>query len=199
MHRKKLYSALLERVNEYKHNHMQTVEIDLRIAEALSKGSSIKRISIEMPCDISTIYRSIDRIEKFLQNEDDDINLLKASITISNAFITGRWSHRSLLGMKLCNCFIAVHQLGKNRIKGSEVKRYMPGLRNKKQRGAILEELSNLNVLTDEEEPKNIKIFEFVKYIDRNYFFELTEEAYPYCYPLYQLLGRQPQFINLCE
>ena len=34
MHREKLYSALLARVNEYKHNHIQTVEIDLRIAEA---------------------------------------------------------------------------------------------------------------------------------------------------------------------
>lgn len=199
MHRQKLYAALLEHIEEYKCNHVQTIDIDLRIAEALSKGSSITRASIDAPCDISTVYRSIDRIEKFLQNEGGDIDLLNASITISNAFITGIWSHRSLLGMKIYDCFIAVHQLGNNRIKGSEVKRYMPGLRNKKQRDAVLEELNTLTVLTDEEEPKQIKVFEFVEYTDRNYFFELTEEAYPYYYPLYQLLGRHPQFPNLCK
>lgn len=79
------------------------------------------------------------------------------------------------------------------------MKKHMPGLRNKKQRDAILEELNNLTVLTDEEEPKNIKIFEFVEYVDRNYLFELTEGAYPYYYPLYHLFGRHPQFPDLCN
>lgn len=199
MHQEKRYAALCDRVEEYKQKHMQTVDIDLRIAEALAKGLSITRVSIDIPCDVSTVYRSINRVENFLQGEDDEIDLLKASITISNALITGNWSQRSLLGMKLYDCFIALHQLGYNCIKGGEVKCYMPGLRNKKQRDAVLEELNKLTVLTDEEEPKNIKIFEFVEYTDSSYFFEFTEEAYPYYYPLYRLLGRHPQFLNLCR
>ena len=60
-------------------------------------------------------------------------------------------------------------------------------------------ELNNLTVLTDEEQPKNIKVFEFVEYKEHTYYFELTEDAYPYYYPLYHLLGRHPQMPNLCK
>ena len=196
MHQKNLYAALLERIDEYKHNHVQTVDIDLRIAEALSKGSSIKRVSFDIPCDISTVYRVIKRIDKFLQGEDDYIDIDDVEIAISNDIITGRWSRQSALGMDLYFCFLALHKLGRTHIKGSTVKLYIPRLRNKKQRDAILEELNNLTVLTDEEKPKSIKIFDFVEYIDHTYFFDLTEEAYPYYYPLYPLLRRHPEFLT---
>ena len=80
-----------------------------------------------------------------------------------------------------------------------EALKHMPGLRNRKQQETILMELNNLTVLTDEEQPKNIKVFEFVEYKEHTYYFELTEDAYPYYYPLYHLLGRHPQMPNLCK
>lgn len=193
-----LYTALIEREEEYQREHSQTIEIDLEIAKALSLGSSPTKVSIDVHCDISTVYRSIARIEQFLQTEPIDvINVLKRPFIASNAVTLGRWTHQSLIGMKLYFLMITLHQLGHNSVSCSEVKNLFPGIRNRCQREAILEELNTLSVQTDEENSKIIKIFEFVEYRDHTYHFELTEDAYPYYYPLYHLLGRHPQMPNL--
>lgn len=196
---KKLYAALSERRKEYEKSHAQTVDTDLKIMMALSIGNSIRKIFIDIPCDISTVYRSIARAESFLQNDEEIEDILDSSLIVSHAITRGRKSYRSALGIDLYTFLIIQHQKGYNSISGSIIKRYLPGLRNKKQRDAVMNELNNLTILTDEEEAKTIKIFEYVEYSNRNYNFELTEEAYPYYYPLYALLEKHPQFQNLFD
>lgn len=192
-----LYETLLSRIDEYKRVHELTAEDDLKIMRQLADGNSTLKTSIDMPCARSTVYNSIDRVNRFLKNETTDFDLLKCSCTMSNALIRGRWSHRSAQGMNLYIAFIALHQHGRNSMQREEALKHMPGLRNRKQQETILMELNNLTVLTDEEQPKNIKVFEFVEYKEHTYYFELTEDAYPYYYPLYHLLGRHPQMPNL--
>ena len=199
MRHQDLYEALLGRIDEYKRVHELTAEDDLKIMRQLADGNSTLKTSIDMPCARSTVYNSIDRVNRFLQNETTDFDLLKCSCTMSNALIRGRWSHRSAQGMNLYFAFIALHQHGRNSMQREEALKHMPGLRNRKQQETILMELNNLTVLTDEEQPKNIKVFEFVEYKEHTYYFELTEDAYPYYYPLYHLLGRHPQMPNLCK
>lgn len=197
MRHQDLYEALLSRIDEYKRVHELTAEDDLKIMRQLADGNSTLKTSIDMPCARSTVYNSIDRVNRFLKNETTDFDLLKCSCTMSNALIRGRWSHRSAQGMNLYIAFIALHQHGRNSMQREEALKHMPGLRNRKQQETILMELNNLTVLTDEEQPKNIKVFEFVEYKEHTYYFELTEDAYPYYYPLYHLLGRHPQMPNL--
>lgn len=199
MRHQDLYEALLNRIDEYMQVHNLTVEDDLKIMKQLAEGHSTLRVSIDMPCARSTVYNSIDRVRMFLQDETTTFDLIKCSCVVSNALLRGRWSYRSAQGMDLYHAFIAMHQQGRNSMQRGEVLQYMPGLRNKKQQETILEELNNLSVLTDEEHPKSIEIFEFVEYGEHTYYFELTEDAYPYYYPLYHLLGRHPQFPNLCN
>lgn len=197
MRHQDLYETLLSRIDEYKRVHELTAEDDLKIMRQLADGNSTLKTSIDMPCARSTVYNSIDRVNRFLKNETTDFDLLKCSCTMSNALIRGRWSHRSAQGMNLYIAFIALHQHGRNSMQREEALKHMPGLRNRKQQETILMELNNLTVLTDEEQPKNIKVFEFVEYKEHTYYFELTEDAYPYYYPLYHLLGRHPQMPNL--
>lgn len=197
MRHQDLYEALLSRIDEYKRVHELTAEDDLKIMRQLADGNSTLKTSIDMPCARSTVYNSIDRVNRFLKNETTDFDLLKCSCTMSNTLIRGRWSHRSAQGMNLYIAFIALHQHGRNSMQREEALKHMPGLRNRKQQETILMELNNLTVLTDEEQPKNIKVFEFVEYKEHTYYFELTEDAYPYYYPLYHLLGRHPQMPNL--
>ena len=190
MRHQDLFAALIEHEKEYRKEHFQTIEIDLEIAKALSNGASPTKVSLDVHCDISTVYRSIARIEQFLQTEPhDDIDPLKSSFIVSKAITCGRWTHQSLIGMKLYFLLITLHQSGCNSVMCSEVKRLFPGIRNKCQREAVLEELNALFVQTDEEDSKLIKIFEFVEYRNHTYYFELTKDAYPYYYPLYPLLG----------
>ena len=72
------------------------------------------------------------------------------------------------------------------------VNQIIPGLRNKKQRDEVIAELNALIITTAEEPPQTVKIFEYVKYEKAEYSFELTHQAYPYFYPLYEFLGRHP-------
>lgn len=157
--------------------HELTAEDDLKIMRQLADGNSTLKTSIDMPCARSTVYNSIDRVNRFLKNETTDFDLLKCSCTMSNALIRGRWSHRSAQGMNLYIAFIALHQHGRNSMQREEALKHMPGLRNRKQQETILMELNNLTVLTDEEQPKNIKVFEFVEYKEHTYYFELTEDC----------------------
>lgn len=192
-----LYDALLSRIDEYTRVHELTAEDDLKIMRQLADGHSTLKIAVGMPCALSTVYNSIDRVSMFLQDETIDFDLMKCPCIVSRALMLGRWSHRSSQGMDLYHAFIALHQQGRNSIQRAEALKHMPGLRNKKQQEAILEELNNLTVLTSEEQPQSVKIFEFVEYREHTYYFELTEAAYPYYYPLYHLLGRHPQIPNL--
>ena len=84
MRKGKLHVALMERIAEYRSLHPRTLDIDMKISEALSKGDTITKVSINTPCHISTVYRSIIRIEKFLQGENDSIDVLKCNYTVSN-------------------------------------------------------------------------------------------------------------------
>lgn len=200
MQHQDLLAALLDRKEEYQNEHSQTIAIDLEIAKAMSLGSSPTKVSIDVHCDISTVYRSIARIEQFLQTEPlDAIDVLKSPFIVSNAVTLGRLTHQSLIDMKLYFLMITLHQLGHNSVSCNEVRDLFPGIRNRCQREAILKELNALAVQTDEEDSKLIKIFEFVEYRDHTYHFELTEDAYPYYYPLYHLLGRHPQMPNPCK
>jgi len=101
MRREELHAVLMEHIAEYRRLHPRTLDIDMKISETLSQGDTITKVSINTPCDISTVYRSIIRIEKFLQSETDNIDVLKCNYTVSNALIQGQWTQRSLLGMKL--------------------------------------------------------------------------------------------------
>lgn len=79
-------------------------------------------------------------------------------------------------------------------IENEIVLRFMPGMRNQKERNRVLQELNDYVVITDDQPPVHLKIFEYVLYNEGEYSFELTEQAYPYFYPLYALLGRHPIF-----
>lgn len=193
-----IYAALLENATAYKEMHARTADCDFRIMEALASGKNPIQTSMEIPCDISSVYRAKDRVLYFLENENDAYDDVRSNtVTMSHSIARGRSSLKSVTALKFSRLCFARHQKGYNCIENEIVLRFIPGMRNQKERNRVLKELNNYVVITDEQPPVHLKIFEYVLYNEGEYSFELTEQAYPYFYPLYTLLGRHPTFENL--
>jgi len=136
----------------------------------------------------------------FLEKESDTYDDVRSNtITMSHSISRGKSSLKSATAVKFSRLCFARHQKGYNCIENEIVLRFMPGMRNQKERNRVLQELNDYVVITDEQSPVHLKIFEYVSYKEGEYSFELTEQAYPYFYPLYPLLGRHPTFENCFE
>lgn len=187
MQKQTLYTRLLRYRSIYEHLHPKTTEIDIQIMKKFSIGKSMVEIAMEIPCAESTVYRARKRVQHFF-NEELEVykNTISSNIMIHNAIVRGRMN-LSLNAHKLYLMCIERFQNFQDRIHRQSVHQYMQGLNNKSQRDRIINELNALTVITAEDPPRKVKIFEFVKYVDCEYIFELTEEAKPYFDILYGL------------
>ena len=206
MEKTQLFSAIQERIEEYRDRYPKDAERDLKIARLYSQGVSFQRIATEMIYEVTAVKRAIKRIKTFLSQEHDANSsqkgskkdgLLQTSFYISPAIARGRDSCKSVAALKLFLLFITRHQDGFNDVDDALILKLRSGLKNKERRAAVLEDLNSLTVQTAETPSKCIKIFEYVTYSDHRYSFELTEAAYPYFYPLYFAFGRHPLLSSL--
>lgn len=177
---KDLFHTLYPNQEVYKQLHKQTAEMDLKIIELLSKGKNVVQIAMEVPCSEATVYRAKERVEHFLQ---DELNKFKTKMSrtfyLHNAVVRGIY-HLSLQSHKLYYLLIHAQQNFKDRVDGNIVHKHMPGLRNRVQREATLNELNELLIHLDETPKHTIKVFDFVAYDNAKYCFKFTKEALPY-------------------
>ena len=177
------YNALLKNEAAYKDIHARTAECDFKIIEALASGKTAIQTSFEIPCDVSSVYRAKDRVVRFLEYECDSYDdIYSDTITMSHSIARGRSSLKSTTALKFSRLCFSRHQKGYNHIGNRIVLRF------------FLAELNEYYVVTDEQPPVHLKIFEYVSYAEGDYAFELTKQAYPYFYPLYMFMGRHPSF-----
>lgn len=184
------YTALLENATTYKEMHARTADCDFRIMEALASGKNPIQTSIEIPCDISSVYRAKERVVHFLEKESDTYDDVRSNmVTMSHSISRGKSSLKSATALKFSRLCFARHQKGYNCIENEIVLRFMPGMRNQKVRDRVLQELNDFVVITDDQPTVRLKLFKCVTYKGGKYCFELTEQACPYFYPLYDLMG----------
>ena len=180
MHAKELFRELYPNYETYKQLHSQTAETDLKIVELFSKGKNSVQLAMLVPCSEATVYRAKERVEHFLQDE-----LYRFARKISDTFylhnaVARSIYHLSLQSHKLFYLLIHAQQNFKDHVEGNMVHKYMPGLRNRKQRESTLPELNNLLIELDETPKRSIKVFETVIYDKASYRFKFTKEALPY-------------------
>ena len=184
---KDLLEELLNHYSAYSELHTGTTKMDLNIIQKRASGKSVLQTSMEIPCSEATVYRAINRIRRFLEEE---MPLLKSALP--KEF----WVHRaielgkmplSLTGHKLLFIIVAQIQRMEDTVARGIVHDYIPGLNNKCQRNSVLEELNALVVTTSEDPPKRIKVFKQVTYSGAHYSFQFTKQALPYFDPIYAL------------
>ena len=170
--------------------------MDLDIIQKRASGRSVLQTSMEIPCSEATVYRAINRVRYFLEEE---------VAFLQSALPKEVWVHRaielwkvplSLTGHKLLFIFAAQLQSMEDTVAREIVHGHIPSLNNKCQRDIVLEELDALIVTTSEDPPKKIKVFEQVTYSGSHYSFQFTKQALPYfdmLHALYQMFGIQDE------
>lgn len=184
---KDLLEKLLNNYSAYSELHAGTAQMDLDIIQKRASGRSVLQTSIEIPCSEATVYRAINRVRRFLEEE---VPFLQSALP------KDVWIHRaielwkmplSLTGHKLLFIFAAQIQSMEDTVVRGIVHGHIPGLNNKCQRDYVLEELNALVATTSEDPPKQIKVFKQVTYSGSYYSFQFTKQALPYFDPIYAL------------
>ena len=184
---KDLLEELLNHYSAYSELHAATAQMDLSIIQKRASGKRVLQTSMEIPCSEATVYRAINRVRRFLEEE---MPLLKSALPKEV------WIHRtielgkmqlSLTGYKLLFIFAAQIQSMEDTVVRGFVHEHIPGLNNKCQRDSVLEELNTLVATTSEDPSKQIKVFEQVTYSGSYYSFQFTTQALPYFDPMYAL------------
>ncbi len=182
---KSLLEKLQNHYSAYAELHAGTAQMDLDIIQKRASGRSVLQTSMEIPCSEATVYRAINRVRHFFEEE---VPLLQRALPEKI------WIHRaielwkiplSLIGLKLLFICVAQLQCMEDTVARGIVHQYIPGLNNKCQRDAVLAELDALIVTTSEDPPKQIKVFEQVTYSGSHYSFQFTKQALPYFEPIY--------------
>lgn len=193
---KDLLEKLLNNYSAYSELHAGTAKMDLDIIQKRASGKSTIQTSMEIPCSESTVYRAINRVRHFLEEE---VPFLQSALPKEV------WVHRaielwkmplSLNGHKLLFVFAAQLQSTEDTVARGFVHEHIPGLNNKSQRDSVLEELNTLVATTSEDPSKQIKVFEQVMYSESHYSFQFTKQALPYfdvLHALYAMFGIQDE------
>ena len=66
---KDLLEKLLINYSAYSELHARTAQMDLDIIQKRASGISVLQTSMEIPCSEATVYRAINRVRRFLEEE----------------------------------------------------------------------------------------------------------------------------------
>lgn len=177
-----LFDVMLsERRDEYTKKYPKTATEDFRIVEALLSGKSVTQVAQMVYYEQSNIYRVIKRIKKFLSEtpvEELDLNTIPCYMPES----VYSWPTKnfSFVGFHVSDKLIALCQLGRSSIRGSELAKYHPSLRYVQRRDEILDEMRGYELIVRSENDRHVQVFEYVEYIKHHYVFKLTKEAAHY-------------------
>lgn len=180
MQHKDLFHNLNLNYEVYKELHARTADSDLKITQLFANGKNAVQISMAVPCAESTVYRTRERVTRFLHDElPRHRNTISDTSYIHNSVARGTY-HLNLQSYKLYYLIIHAQQHFKDHVEGKMVHAYVPGLRNRNQREVALLEMNELVVVLDENPKRNLKVFEFVAYDQAKYYFKFTKDALPY-------------------
>lgn len=164
-------------------------ERDLEIYHAkYTNNQKMSEIAEEFYVSESTVYRSIKRVENFLDREIQLIPLNKLHWTLPNEYLLRGEKHiAEEVLMRVC---ISLYQLtGETEVAPyylRELNRRYPGMRNKKDE--IVHNLRNA-VLLNYDTGKRVKIFELVRLEKNTLKFTIAKEAEQIIDPAHMLLS----------
>lgn len=186
---KEMYQELVDHEEVYRRLHPRTSEIDLQVIKKSVYGKNPVQIGREIPCSEATVYRAIERVERFLGEElPAYLSNRLESVYIHNEIGFESWGLTSAAWKFYLFC-ISSHQNFNDFIDKKQIDEVLPGLRNKIQRERVLLELNNLSVIPRGNPTNPIKVFKYVTYANNKYDFEFTKEALPYYDLEYALLS----------
>lgn len=172
---------LSERRDEYIKQHPKTADNDLQIIENLLSGKEVKQVAPMFYYEISSIYRIIRRIKKFLSEiPEEELNLDDVSGYFPASVSSWPTKGFSMVGFRVFDTLIGLCQLRRSSIGGAKLAQAYPSLRYVQRRSQILDQLRSFELILRNENNKHVQVFEYIEYTKHYYVFRLTKEAASY-------------------
>lgn len=111
--------ALEKHADGYRKKHPATADMDLPIFKAYCDGKSAVKISMDVPCAESTVYRAIRRVESYLEHQSVKAFTGALRKHLSQMVFSQRdWDANSILELLYCAyneaCYIETDQIKEN-------------------------------------------------------------------------------------